>query len=160
VTVTAHVRVSHPDRGDELHPATVIEASTTPGEPSIIDVPDFGLYAVGVHPELGPLGVYVTPTPGVDPEPAPARLTDMGGLEVALLADRIVLVVTGHPLPDAVEQSPPSTERRQMTEQTPENSGTGDVNVEGDAVINTAPDGGGVDDQGGQASEQTKTDDE
>jgi hypothetical protein len=64
----------------------------------VIDVPDFGLYAVGVHPDLGPLGMVAIPTPGTDPEPAPARIVD-GRLEVSLVADAVVLVVEGHPLP-------------------------------------------------------------
>ena len=96
--MNAYVRVTHPDQDDAIHPATVVEASTDPAQPSIIDVPDFGLYAVGVHPELGPLGIYLVPTPGADPEPAPARIVD-GRMEVRLLADRIALIVEGHPLP-------------------------------------------------------------
>lgn len=142
--ITAHVRVTHPDRDDDVHPVTVIDPSGSADTPTIVDVPDFGLYAVGVHPELGPLGMYVIPTPGTDPEPAPARVRDDGVLEVALLADRITLVVEGHPLPGRTGSSDPDDEGQPMSEQAPE-SGTGDVNVEGDAVINNAPDGGGVD---------------
>lgn len=105
MTVTAYVRVTHPGQDDVIHPATVVDASDNVNTPSIIDVPDFGLYGVGVHPELGPLAMFVLPTPGTDPEPALTRIVD-GRLEVGLLADRITLVVEGHPLPGASQPDP------------------------------------------------------
>lgn len=99
MTVTAYVRNrSHGDVRE--HPVTVCEEAATPAEATILDVPGFGLYAVGVHPELGPLATYVVGTPGVDPEPAPCSVVD-GRLEVPLLHDGVLtIVVEGHPMED------------------------------------------------------------
>ena len=102
MTVTAYIR--NRTHGDvRRHDVVVHEAATQPHEPTIIDAPGFGLYAVGVHPELGPIASYTLGTPGVEPEPAPCYLVD-GRLEVPLLRDdALTIVVEGHPMHERTE---------------------------------------------------------
>jgi hypothetical protein len=104
MTVNAYVRCRPGATGtdEDRHPVEVVELATAKGDAVILDVPLFGLYAVGDHPELGPLATYITRTPGVEPEPALCTVVD-GRLEVRLLADRLTLVVEGYPMEDAVE---------------------------------------------------------
>lgn len=99
MTVRAYIRNrSHGDVRE--HDCRVHEPAGAPAEPTIVDAPGFGLYAVGVHPEYGPMARYVIGTPGTEPEFAPCNLVD-GRLEVPLLRDDVLtLVIEGHPMHD------------------------------------------------------------
>lgn len=96
MTATAYVRAR--SRGREYRQAMqIVGEAETPDHPTMVAVDGFGLYAVGVHPELGPTATYLVPTVGADAEPALCELVD-GRLEVRLLSGALTLVVEGHPM--------------------------------------------------------------
>jgi hypothetical protein len=100
VTINAYVRATFGDPPHTVvdrHPVEVIQEAESRLQPTIVDVPGFGLYAVGVHPAYGVFANYLIPTPGAVPKAALCELVD-GRFEVRLIRKRLHLVVEGHPL--------------------------------------------------------------